>query len=410
MASYHLSAGVIARTAGYSSVAAAAYRARCALNDERTGTLHDYSRKSGELLWQGIYAPKDAPEWARERAQLWNHVEAFERRRDAQLARSFDIALPHELSLEQNRYALQDWVRENFTRKGLIADAVIHAPGRDGDRRNIHAHVMVVMRKLDGTEFAAKKERIERLADRKAELETLRESWERIGNRHLERYGHAPTLDRRTLLAQGIDREPTVHLGKHATAIERDGKATQLGDINREIKGQVIDLAAARAAREAAQARLERSGPASTPEKQFGAASRNTTAPARAREAGSARSQPGEARSTPTAHPRDGMRSASGVAGGFLGSVGSLLAGFIEGLANAISPPPRLTPEQQERAERAAEERAAVQEHEAAKAEAEEQLDQQQRDIRARLEQQLKEELERQRQGREEDYPRGRER
>jgi MobA/MobL family len=255
MASYHLSAGVIARTAGYSSVAAAAYRARCALTDERTGTLHDYSRKSGELLWQGIYAPKDAPEWARERVQLWNHVEAFERRRDAQLARSFDIALPHELTLEQNRYALQDWVRENFTRKGLIADAVIHAPGRDGDQRNIHAHVMVVLRKLDGNEFAAKKERSETLADRKAELEGLRESWERIGNRHLERYGHAPTLDRRTLLAQGIDREPTVHLGKHATAIERDGKPTQLGDANRAIvAGQVIDLAAMRQARDGSPA------------------------------------------------------------------------------------------------------------------------------------------------------------
>jgi hypothetical protein len=261
MASYHLSAQEISRGAGHSTVHAAAYRARCELVDERTGLVHDYGRKSGELLFEGIYAPKDAPEWAHDRAQLWNHVEAFEKHRRALLAREFNIALPHELTLEQNRYALQDWIRDNFTRKGLIADAVIHAPSQDGDQRNVHAHVMVVTRKLDGSEFARTKERFETYTEkdaaRKAELETLRESWERIGNRHLERHGHAPTLDRRSLLEQGIEREPTVHLGKAATAIERGGQASELGELNREITARnVIDLAAERAmraARDAAQ-------------------------------------------------------------------------------------------------------------------------------------------------------------
>jgi MobA/MobL family len=258
MAIYHLSAQVFSRGSGHSAVHAAAYRARDNLTDERTGLKHDYSRKSGELLFEGIYAPKDAPDWARDRQQLWNHVEAFERRRDAQLAREFNIALPHELTLEQNRYALQDWIRDNFTRKGLIADAVIHAPSKDGDERNMHAHVMVVMRKLDGSEFTAKKERAENIAERKAELEALRESWERIGNRHLERYGHEPSLDRRSLLAQGVEREPTVHMGKEATALERSGMASELGEANREITAQnerkVVDLAAERAMREARQA------------------------------------------------------------------------------------------------------------------------------------------------------------
>jgi len=255
MAIYHLSAQVFSRGSGHSAVHAAAYRARDNLTDERTGLKHDYSRKAGELLFEGIYAPKDAPEWARDRAQLWNHVEAFERRRDAQLAREFNMALMCELTLEQNRYAVQDWVRENFTRKGLIADVVIHAPGKDGDERNMHAHVMVVMRKLDGSEFAAKKERAADIAERKAELEALRESWERIGNRHLERHGHEPTLDRRSLLDRGIEREPTVHMGKAATAIEREGKPSELGDVNREIAAdnerKVIGLAAERAMRQA---------------------------------------------------------------------------------------------------------------------------------------------------------------
>lgn len=194
MAKYHLTAKVHSRAKGHSAVASAAYQSRGSLLDERTGKRHDYSRKSRDLLFEGIYAPKDAPDWARDRAQLWNHVEAFEKRRDAQLARAFDIALPHELTPEQNRHALQDWVRENFTRKGLIADVAIHAPHRHGDPRNFHAHIMIVTRKLDGTEFAAKKERTETIAERKAELQVLRESWERIGNRHLERHGFEPAL------------------------------------------------------------------------------------------------------------------------------------------------------------------------------------------------------------------------
>jgi hypothetical protein len=258
MASYHLSAQVISRGSGHSAVHAAAYRGRDNLFDERTGLKHDYSKKSGELLFEGIYAPKDAPDWARDRQQLWNHVEAFEKRRDAQLAREFNMALPCELTLEQNRYALQDWVRDNFTRKGQIADVVIHAPSELGDERNMHAHVMVVMRKLDGTEFAAKKERAASIGERKAELESLRESWASIGNRHLVRHGFKPSLDHRTLDAQGIEREPTVHMGKSAAAIERTGRPSELGDVNRQIiaenERKVIDLAAERAMRQARDA------------------------------------------------------------------------------------------------------------------------------------------------------------
>jgi hypothetical protein len=268
LAIYHLTAKVFSRGKGHSAVAAAAYRSRSGIEDERTGRIHDYSRKSAEVLFAGVYAPQGAPDWARDRAQLWNHVEAFEKRRDAQLAREFEVALPSELSLEQNRYALQDWVRENFTRRGLIADVAIHAPGKGGDERNIHAHVLVVMRKLDGSEFAAKKERTADSAERKAALENLRESWERIGNRHLERHGHAPTLDRRTLLAQGSDRPATIHLGKDATAMERRGEATELGDHNRTVHDiQIIDLAVARRNRElAAQEAARQPGPGGAPQ------------------------------------------------------------------------------------------------------------------------------------------------
>lgn len=244
MAIYHLNASIHSRGQGHSAVNGAAYLARGALIDERTGMRHDYSSKAHECLFEGIYAPKGAPEWARSRSQLWNHVEAFETHSKAQLARGFNIALPHELTLEQNRYVLQDWVRENFTRHGYIADVAIHAAHPEEDRRNrnvhfapdprnIHAHVMVPMRPLDAAEFASKKPRFESFAERDAELIRLRASWERIVNRHLVRYGFEPALDHRSLEDQGIDRAATVHLGKEATRLERNGDLTDRGDLNR---------------------------------------------------------------------------------------------------------------------------------------------------------------------------------
>lgn len=237
MAIYSLNAEIVSRGKGDSSVGAAAYQSRSRMVDMRTGEVHDYSRNANELLFEGIYAPKDTPDWARDRESLWNHVEQFERRKDAQLARRFIIALPHELTPEQNRYAVQDFVRENFTRRGFIADVAIHAPGAEGDNRNYHAHVLVVMRKMDGQEFAAKKERLN-VTERKDELQAVRQSWERIGNRHLERHGFEPSLDHRSLEAQGIERVPSVHLGRQATALERDGIGTERGDLNREVAAE----------------------------------------------------------------------------------------------------------------------------------------------------------------------------
>lgn len=263
MAIYSLNAEIVSRGKGDSSVGAAAYQSRSRIVDRRTGEVHDYSRNRDELLFEGIYAPKGAPEWARDRESLWNYVEQFERRKDAQLARRFIIALPHELTSEQNRYAVQDWVRENFTRRGFIADVAIHTPGKEGDNRNYHAHVLVVMRKLEGQEFAAKKERLN-VTERKDELQAVRESWERIGNQHLERYGFEPSLDHRSLEAQGIERLPSVHLGRQATALERDGITTERGDLNREIAAEnsqrVIELATERERRQAAPQTREHDG------------------------------------------------------------------------------------------------------------------------------------------------------
>ena len=243
MAIYSFNAKIISRKAGQSAVATAAYNARDKLMDERTGEIKHYYAVDGSLIHSGIYTPDNAPEWAHDRAQLWNHAEAAENRKDSQIARNFIVALPHELTDEQRRFAIQDFVKENFTRKGYAADLNIHAPDKDGDDRNYHAHILVTDRKLEPDGFAASKsERQQTETQRKEELEHLRQSWEKIGNRHLERWGHEPTLDRRTLEAQGIDREPTIHKGVDVTAMERRGVETDRGNEAQQIEARNSEL------------------------------------------------------------------------------------------------------------------------------------------------------------------------
>lgn len=247
MALYRFAAGVIARSKGHSSTAAAAYRAGERITDERTGQTHDYSRRTG-VLWSGIYAPKNAPEWMQDRAQLWNGAEKAEKRKDAQTAREFIVCLPHELNLEQGRRLVGDFLRENFARKGFVADVAIHAPGKGGDERNTHAHFLVTMRQVDGRGFAANKDRTQ---NEKTTLQTWRENWAKLGNRHLERAGHAGTLDHRSYADQGIDRTGGEHIGKSVRNMERRGIPTEAGERQRarEQTRQEIDKIRAELAR-----------------------------------------------------------------------------------------------------------------------------------------------------------------
>lgn len=186
------------------------------------------------MTFEGIFAPKDAPEWARDRERLWSEVEKAETRKNSQLAREVQIALPHELTEEQRQQLLTDFVRENFVRKGMVADVAIHAPDREGDDRNHHAHVLLTMREIGPNGFGAKLREL----NSKGQLETWRENWARTANRYLERHGHEARIDHRSLAEQGIDREPTTHNGPTATQMEREGEASERGDINREIEAR----------------------------------------------------------------------------------------------------------------------------------------------------------------------------
>lgn len=231
MALYHLSVKIVSRGKGQSAVAKAAYNSRELLTNDQTGERHDYRRES-EVLFSGIFAPKEAPEWVQDRQTLWNTVEQTETRKNSQLAREIEIGLPYELTDKQREFLVKDFVRENFVRRGMVADVAIHAPGPESDNRNYHAHILLTMREIGPEGFGAKM----RDLNSNAQLEDWREKWEHIANRHLERHGHEARIDRRSLEAQGIDREPTIHIGPTACQLEKEGITTERGNINREIE------------------------------------------------------------------------------------------------------------------------------------------------------------------------------
>lgn len=220
MAIYHLNAKIISRGKGQSAIAAAAYRSGERLRDEQTGEQKHYSGRAERIRFSDIMAPRDAPEWAHDRNQLWNQADRAEKRKDAQLAREIEISLPHELTDQQREWLVKDFAREAFVRKGYAVDIAIHAPDKDRDGRNHHAHLMVTMRTLGPEGFAAKKDRSQNSAE---QLGQWRAQWAHLVNRHLQRHGHAARVDHRSLKEQGIEREATIHLGYAAQEIDRRG-------------------------------------------------------------------------------------------------------------------------------------------------------------------------------------------
>jgi hypothetical protein len=252
----------VSRGAGQSAVRIAAYQARERLQDERTGYHYNYLPREqagiaaasayierGEgysagrkpALFVGLYAPEKAPGWCRGAENVetfWNHLEVFERRRDAQIAERIIIALPHELTLQQNIWLLQDHVKE-FTRQSRVVQVAIHEPEHSGPgaERNIHAHLLVSLRGVDEHGFKASKaaEQQLRYLHRREYVQGLRAKWTDVTNRHLARHGHEARIDHRTLEAQGIDRAPTIHLGPGDSRRERQGESSVAGEINREI-------------------------------------------------------------------------------------------------------------------------------------------------------------------------------
>ena len=204
--------------------------------DERTGEIHDYTRKGG-VVDSLVVLPHGG---TMNRADLWNKVEAHHKRGDATVAREFVVALPAELDAAQRQELARSYARELADRYGVGVDLNIHAPGKEGDQRNHHAHILLTACYCGPTGTLGKKAvELDPIHCQRQKLnnvvEVERERWERLANQALEKAGQEARIDHRSLEAQGItDRLPGVHLGPTATAIERSGRESDVGRRARE--------------------------------------------------------------------------------------------------------------------------------------------------------------------------------
>jgi hypothetical protein len=249
VAIYHLHVGYVSRATGRSAVAASAYRAAEKLKNEYDGISHDYREKSnainsaayhsGERLGEFDYTrkrgvvhteimlPEYAPKYFLDRAALWNAVEKMETRKNSRTARNIDVALPVEFNRQEQIEVMREYIQNNFVKYGMIADFAIH----DKSDGNPHAHILLTTRNVDKSGFKSKN----RDWDKVQYLLMWRENWAKVCNEKLQDKELDERIDHRTLEAQGIDREPTIHIGVTAKALERKGIITERVQLNREI-------------------------------------------------------------------------------------------------------------------------------------------------------------------------------
>ncbi|EJJ26256.1 Ti-type conjugative transfer relaxase TraA [Rhizobium sp. CF142] len=250
MAIMFVRAQVISRGAGRSIVSAAAYRHRTRMMDEQAGTSHSYRGGATELVHEELALPGDIPAWlkiaidgksvAGASEALWNAVDAFETRADAQLARELIVALPEELTRAENIALVQEFVQGNLASKGMVADWVFH--DKDG---NPHIHLMTTLRPLKEQGFGPKKVAVvnedgeplrvvtpdrpngkivyKLWAGDKETMKGWKIAWAETANRHLALAGHEILLDGRSYAEQGLDGIAQKHLGPEKAALARKG-------------------------------------------------------------------------------------------------------------------------------------------------------------------------------------------
>ena len=255
IAIYHCSIKIVSRGKGKSAVAAAAYRSGEKLTNEWDGLTHDYTKKGG-VVHSEILLPAHAPPAFSDRSTLWNSVELSEKSNNAQLAREAEIALPVELSREEQTRLVREYCSSQFVSKGMIADFNLHDTGGG----NPHAHILLTMRPMDERGKWLPKSRKEYVLDengerirlssgryktRKVDLvdwnnrenaEVWRRAWADLTNEFLAQNNCPERIDHRSYERQGIDQIPTVHIGVAASQMEKKGIVTERGELNRSIK------------------------------------------------------------------------------------------------------------------------------------------------------------------------------
>lgn len=267
MAIYHCSIKIGSRSNGRSAVASSAYRSGQALTSNETGITHDYTKKSG-IVWSTVMTPRWAPKEYDDRATLWNAVEKVEKNKNAQLFREIEVALPRELTREEQIDCVDEYVYLQFVDQGMCADVAIHDKG-DG---NPHAHIMLTTRGIDLNGNWEKKEKKVYKLDEKGEKVPIidkktgkqkigknnRKMWERVTvqtndwnnkenaviwrkawadvcNQYLEK---EKQIDYRSYATQGKEEIPTIHEGYMARKIEKNGGVSERCEINRQIRNK----------------------------------------------------------------------------------------------------------------------------------------------------------------------------
>lgn len=244
MALFSLNVSYVSRKQGRSIAAAAAYRSGELLYDNYIGKNYDYTDRQ-DVLYKEIILPKNAPREYYNRELLVGAINNSETRSDSRTAREIKIALPNELSLEQNIKLVKNYVLENFVKIGMCADVAIHEGPLEehkkpssikpvfGRQNNPHAHILLTTRKVDSNGFDKKKCRE---WDSKFYVSLWRKAWADIQNKEFEILGSDARVSHESYAAQGQkDREPTKHLGPAVMELELRGIETNRGDEYREI-------------------------------------------------------------------------------------------------------------------------------------------------------------------------------
>ena len=271
MSIYHFFAKPIQRSNGRSSTAAAAYISCSRILDQRTGEVHDYRKKSG-LCGSEVILPGGTTTC---RDELWNRVESKHSRGDAVVAREFEIALPHELTIVQNMELTGMFSRTLADLYEVAVDFNIHAKETTKTDNhglyqsphhpdNIHTHMLLSACHVDSFgELGKKCLELDPIHCGRAgifnPMQLLRPIWQDLFNLAMARAGHAARVDHRTLEEQGIDRRPGYHLGPCASAIERAGKSSWIRDReNARAEAEKAEAAADAAAESMSRQAMER--------------------------------------------------------------------------------------------------------------------------------------------------------
>lgn len=253
MAIFHLSTKAISRKTGRTATVSAAYRSGEKIKCERTGLIHDYTRKKGVMTSSAFLFDGDK-KIVLDRQDLWNTAEKSEKRKDARTAREIIVNLPHELSHNQRLALVDEFTKLVAKTYGVAIDYAIHEPNRKGDDRNYHAHIMMTTRQAtleNGALVLGAKSNIELenkalkakgLPSTQAQITNIRKDWADCTNHHLRKAGLDISIDHRSHKERGLAATPTIKLGVAATALERKGIRTEKGDINRMIQQSNLEI------------------------------------------------------------------------------------------------------------------------------------------------------------------------